>query len=69
MTSDKILECGKHQRFLLPCPSRGMTGQGHNHASDRIDISTPMPLAGHDRPLSVALTGHYHFYSHAPRGA
>ena len=33
--------------FLLPCPSRGMTGRvcRLRHA---IPISTPMPLAGHD---------------------
>ena len=33
--------------FLLPCPSRGMTTNNNTDAQN-FEISTPMPLAGHD---------------------
>ena len=34
-----------------------------------IYISTPMPLAGHDKGLLGRIAVPYDFYSHAPRGA
>ena len=42
--------------FLLPCPSRGMTGQWSYEAVPST-ISTPMPLAGHDCQVVMADAG------------
>ena len=51
--TDTLLQLIENIKFLLPCPSRGMTSHPC-HLPSCEDISTPMPLAGHDLPALIS---------------